>query len=141
MGFSLVALGYYFWMLDHKMDTSNITWLPLCSIVFFIVGFSLGIGPIPWLVSSELLDPEIKSFGVTLTAATNLGGVTLVTFFFEPLVDLISAAYTFWVFSGVCVIGTIFILAVVPETKGKSVQEMQLLMAGKKLSTINHQLS
>lgn len=131
MGFSLVALGFYFWMLDHKMDTTNLTWLPLSSIVLFMVGFSLGIGPIPWLISVEILDPEIKSFGATLAAVTNFGGVTLVTFFFEPLVELISAAYTFWVFAGVCLLGTIFILAIVPETKGKSVQEMQLLMAGK----------
>lgn len=141
MGLSLLALGSYFWMLDHNMNTSNFTWLPLCSIVFFIIGFSLGMGPIPWLISVELLDPEIKSFGATLTAATNLACVTLVTFFFEPLVDLISTAYTFWLFAGVCLIGTIFILAVVPETKGKSVTEMQFIMAGKILNSLNSHLS
>lgn len=140
MGFSLLALGFYFWMLDNNMNTDAFTWLPLCSIVFFIVSYAWGMGPIPWLISGELLDPEVKSLGATVTATSNLITLTLITFFFNSMIDVFSAAYTFWIFAAVCLVGTIFIIIVVPETRGKSVQEVQLILAGKNSNSLNREL-
>lgn len=132
-GLCLAALGYYFWLLEHKIDTAQVSWLPLCSLVFFIMGFSLGLGPIPWMMCVEVLDPEIKSFGATLSATTCLVGVTLVTYFFQQLKEMITTAGTFWLYAAICVLSMAFVLLVVPETKGKSTQEVQNMLAGKKL--------
>lgn len=52
---TLMALGTFFYMKESGQDVSNIGWLPLASFVIFVVGFSLGFGPIPWLMMGEIL--------------------------------------------------------------------------------------
>lgn len=48
MGLCLIVLGVFFFMKDNGKDVSNLTILPLGSVVLFIICFSLGFGPIPW---------------------------------------------------------------------------------------------
>lgn len=136
-GLCMVALGYYFWMLENKMDISDISWVPLCFLGIYIIGFSLGLGPISWLTTVEVLDPEIKSFGATLSAATNLIFHTLVTFFFRPMTELINTSHTFWLFAIFCGLSILFVWMILPETKGKSIQEVQIMLAKRKIKLVN----
>lgn len=50
MGLCLVMLGVYFQLKEGGSDVENISFLPLGSVVLFIVSFSLGLGPLPWLL-------------------------------------------------------------------------------------------
>lgn len=136
MGVCLLALGFYFWMQEHNTDVSNMGWLPLMSVICLIIGFSLGLGPLPWMMSGEVLAPEVKSFGTGASVTTNWVCVALVTFFFKPFLGLIGKAFTFWIFGAVCALSTFFILVVLPETKGKSIQEVQNILAGRKHSQV-----
>lgn len=137
MAISLIGLGYYFWLKSHG-NAGDLGWLPLISLVAFIIVFSLGLGPIPWMMSNEVMGPEIKSFGCSATVAMNWICVSLVTFYFQPLQDVLGAATTFWIFSAICVAGVIFVLLVLPETKGKSIQEIQNELAGiKNINNVN----
>lgn len=129
MGIMLAIFGYYFKIKD---DNPQLNWLPLVCLIVFITVFSLGLGPLPWMMSGEVLAPEIKSFGSGVAVATNWICVSLVTFFFEPLKDGIGAHYTFWLFSVIVFIAAVFILLIVPETKGKSIQQIQNELAGNK---------
>lgn len=129
MGISLVGLGYYFWLLDHDGNTSNLDWLPLTSLVAYIITFSLGLGPLPWMMAGDLFTPEMQSIGSTVTATTNLFCLTLVTLFFQTLMVLLTAAGTFWLFAIVCGIATVFTLIVIPETKGKTAEQVQNILA------------
>lgn len=52
---TLATLGAFFYLKSSGQDVSNIGWLPLASFVIFVVGFSLGFGPIPWLMMGEIL--------------------------------------------------------------------------------------
>lgn len=52
---TLATLGAFFYLKSSGHDVSNIGWLPLASFVIFVVGFSLGFGPIPWLMMGEIL--------------------------------------------------------------------------------------
>ena len=131
----LVALGYFFSVQESKADISNIKWLPLVSVVGFIVVFSLGFGPLPWMMTGELLSPQIKGFASGIAVASNWVSVSVVTFSFQPLLELISSAYTFWMFAIITAIASAFIILVVPETKGKSMQQIQNELAGNKLSS------
>ncbi len=130
----LAFLGYYFLVADgdDKAAAKSISWLPLVSVVLLIILFSIGLGPLPWMMSGEVLAPEIKSFGTAAAVVANWTCVALVTFFFQPLMSLISTAYTFWLFSAWCAFATVFILICVPETKGKSIDEVQNILAGRK---------
>lgn len=132
MGVTLAVFGYYFKLKENNTDVSNISWLPLVCLVVFIIVFSLGLGPLPWMMSGEILAPEIKSFGSGAAVSTNWICVSIVTFFFKPLLDAIGSSSTFWMFAVVCFIAAAFVLLVIPETKGKSIQEIQNELAGKK---------
>jgi MFS family permease len=70
MIFSLYGLGLYFWMLEHNpAEAGHLGFLPLSCLCLFIAAFSLGFGPIPWLMMSELFSPEVK--GVTSSISGN----------------------------------------------------------------------
>ena len=56
----MAGLGTYFYLEDNGMDTSSVTWLPLASMATFIVGYSPGLGPLPWLIYSEIQPRKTK---------------------------------------------------------------------------------
>ena len=63
-----VALGTYFWLSIHNPATAKtIEFLPLLSLCVFITFFSVGFGPVPWLMMGELFSPEAKGKCGTIT--------------------------------------------------------------------------
>lgn len=60
MGLCLVMLGVYFMLKEGGSDVANISFLPLMSVVLFIVSFSLGLGPLPWLLMGEIFKKDLK---------------------------------------------------------------------------------
>ena len=61
MIFASYWLGVYFWFLKYDINyASKIHFLPLSSLCLFIIAFSIGYGPIPLLIMSELFPPEAK---------------------------------------------------------------------------------
>ena len=67
---SLYGLGLYFWFLKDRGEdfAAQISFLPLGSVCLFIFAFSIGFGPIPWLMMSELFSPEAKGAASSLTS-------------------------------------------------------------------------
>lgn len=133
MGFCLFALGIYFCLKDrYSYDVSSIGWLPLLSMVLFIVSFSLGYGPIPWMMMGELLAPEVKSKATSFVVLFNWISVFIVTKSFPFMQSGLGNDYTFWIFGIIMAIGTICGLKIIFETKGKSNAQIQLMLAGEK---------
>ncbi|CAK1586495.1 unnamed protein product [Parnassius mnemosyne] len=135
------ALGVYFFMQEvHGADSSiveAISWLPLLSLSLFIVAFSLGFGPIPWMMAGELCLIDIKAF-VSSTAGTfNWLLSFTVTSTFNSLNKAIGQGQVFWMFAGIMVLGFIFIFFIVPETKGKSVDEIQIVLGAEPQTQTN----
>ena len=68
---SLYGLGLYFWIQKNHPDLANgIGFLPLSSLCLYIFAFSIGFGPIPWLMMSEIFSPEVK--GITSSISGKL---------------------------------------------------------------------
>lgn len=126
------ALGVYFFLQDqHGVDSSiveSISWLPLVSLSLFIVAFSLGFGPIPWMMAGELCLIDIKAFVGSTAGTLNWLLSFTVTSTFNSLNTAIGQGQVFWMFAGIMLIGFVFIFFVVPETKGKSVDEIQIML-------------
>ena len=60
----MAGLGAYFYLDENDPQVAgSISWLPLVSMIVFITGFAIGLGPIPWLMTSEILPRRIKGNG------------------------------------------------------------------------------
>nr|CAD7427427.1 unnamed protein product [Timema monikensis] len=124
------VLGVFFYLKHNGNDVSNIGWLPLVSVCLFIVMFSFGFGPIPWLMVGELFPNQIKGTASSIACLLNWFLSFLVTKFFSDMVTAFGIYTTFWIFSAISCLGTIFVFFIVPETKGKSLEEIQKELGG-----------
>merc|ERR1712048_370839 len=107
MTIACFVLAYYFAADIHGMWAPS--WLALLGICVYIVGFSLGMGPIPWLILGEIFPIEIRSSAASLAVVTGWSFAFLVTLFFKPMVELISKQVTFTLFGLVCCTCFIFV--------------------------------
>lgn len=131
-----ILLGVYFVMqTNDRTSVDNLGWLPIVALSVFIIMFSLGFGPIPWMMAGELFSPDIKGVAASIAGATNWILAFIVTKFFGNIQDAIGKGETFFLFAGMSVIGIIFVFFAVPETKGKSLSEIQIMLAGNSNST------
>lgn len=133
MAISSTLLGVYFTLKDrHVIDghaINGIGYLPLASVCLYIVVFSLGFGPIPWMISSEIHVTEIKGIASSIAGSLNWFLAFIVTKFYLDLQSAIGADITFYAFATISLISAIFVYFVVPETKGKTIDEIQDLLA------------
>ncbi|KAF2892677.1 hypothetical protein ILUMI_13494, partial [Ignelater luminosus] len=136
MAVGLVILGVFFtlnerWLVPpHTLLTLG--FMPLLGLSLFIIVFSLGYGPIPWMISSELFPPEIKSVASAAAGTFNWFIAFLITNFYFDLKQAIGGDVTFYIFAAVCIVGTVFVFIVVPETKGKSLDQIQRELNGER---------
>ncbi|CAG7831041.1 unnamed protein product [Allacma fusca] len=125
MTISLIILGIFFLKKSDPDLGESIGWLPLACLISFIVAFSIGFGPIAWLMQGEILPPNVKGMASALATAFNWLNTFVVTKVFENIKSSIGTEWCFWVFGIAAGLGTIFVYFVVPETKGKSLDEIQ----------------
>ncbi|XP_022827727.1 facilitated trehalose transporter Tret1-like [Spodoptera litura] len=131
MGLCLVILGIYFKMQKDGYNVGSFGWIPLVCLILFIVSFSMGFGPIPWMMMAELFPVEYRGTATGITVITNWMLVFVVTLCF-PIMQVAIGIYScFWFFAGFMVLGTIFVFFLIPETKGKTVSQIQAILAGK----------
>uniref|UniRef100_A0A2H8TYL1 Facilitated trehalose transporter Tret1 n=1 Tax=Melanaphis sacchari TaxID=742174 RepID=A0A2H8TYL1_9HEMI len=139
MGICTLLIGGFFLMKANEQDVSSIGFIPLVSMCVFIILFSLGFGPIPWMLIGEIFPAQIKGTACSVACMANWFFAFIVTKFFSSLVSAIHIYNTFWLFTFFCVLGTFFVIFVVPETKGKTMDEIQeILGAGNDLTPPTH---
>jgi len=131
MALSLAAMGTYFTIKNAGGDVSSITWLPLVSLIVFIAFFSVGFGPIPWLMMGEIFSADVKELASTVAAMSNWLLSFVVTLVYKPLVSAIGDAGVYWMYTGFCGASFLFCLLVVKETKGKTSREIAAMFGAK----------
>ncbi|XP_075903182.1 solute carrier family 2, facilitated glucose transporter member 8 [Nelusetta ayraudi] len=135
MALSTTAFGIYFYMTAHHNPASgepqtNLAWLALASTGVFITGFALGWGPIPWLVMSEIFPVKVRGFASAVCVLTNWSMAFLITKTFQNMMVSLTSAGTFWLFSFMCFINVVFTMIFVPETKGKTLEQIEATFRG-----------
>ncbi|XP_048516312.1 facilitated trehalose transporter Tret1-like [Athalia rosae] len=125
MAMCLAILGYYFKLKNSGTDVSGVGWIPLVSLTVYNVVFSIGYGSIPWTMISELFPPETKGVASSISLAVNWALVFAVTKLFPTMIQHLGESVTFWIFAALMILATLFSLLVVPETKGKSLDQIQ----------------
>ncbi|XP_059490974.1 uncharacterized protein LOC132205733 [Neocloeon triangulifer] len=121
MGIFIIILGFYFFFKEDLVDQD---WLPVTTLVLYIIFFSFGAGPVVWVVAAEIFAPQVKGPASALGATSNWTLAFLVTLFYADLVAAVQNYTTFWIFGVCCFLGAAFILFFLPETKGKTNQQI-----------------
>ncbi|CAL9772614.1 unnamed protein product, partial [Musa acuminata subsp. burmannicoides] len=99
--------------------------LSVCGNVAF---FSVGIGPICWVLSSEIFPQRLRAQAVALGTVGNRVSSGLIAMSFLSMCRAITVAGTFFIFSAISAMSVIFINMYVPETKGKSLEQIEMLI-------------
>jgi SP family xylose:H+ symportor-like MFS transporter len=95
--------------------------LTLCAIGCY--GMSLA--PITWVLISEIFPNRIRGAAISVAVSALWIACFILTFTFPTLNKTIGPANTFWVFAAICIAGFLFILFCVPETKGKTLEQIE----------------
>jgi len=133
MGLSLVVMGSCFYRLAHvTIDStsganqpSNAAIVLLVAMVVFIGSFAFSLGPVVWTVINEIYPSTVRGRGVAIATAANWGAAWLVTQFFLSLTEWIGEVGTFYLFAGMCAVSFVFVWFLLPETKGKTLAQIQ----------------
>ena len=118
-----VALGMVGWMFHTQQNGFT---LLLC-VMLFIAAFAMAMGPIPWILCSEIFPGKVRGRAMSVATFTIWVSCFLVAQTFPMLNDnpMIGPAVTFWIYGGVSLFSFAFVLAMLPETKGRSLEELE----------------
>jgi sugar porter (SP) family MFS transporter len=133
MALSLTAVGVGFHLLDGqsgaKGGESATSILTLAGLVVFIASFACSLGPVVWTVINEIFPSRVRGRAVAVATAANWGSAWLVSQFFLTLTEAIGQSGTFLLFAAFSAIAFVWVTRKVPETKGRTLEEIEALWA------------
>ncbi|XP_076915907.1 sugar transporter ERD6-like 6 [Bidens hawaiensis] len=128
MTISLVVVAASFFIKSFVEENSSLYSamgiLSVVGVVGMVIGFSLGMGPIPWVIMSEILPVNIKGLAGSIATLANWFIAWLITMT-APLLLAWSGGGTFTLYMLMCASTVVFATILVPETKGKTLEEIQ----------------
>jgi len=127
MAFSCFVLGicYKITALLQPVDF-GLGWLSLLCLIVYMMGFSLGWGPVPIVLMSEIFPARARGASTAITTITNWFFGFLCTVSFASLQAMFGMYGVFWLFAVCCFVGVIWVVRYVPETKGMSLEDIEL---------------
>ncbi|KAG0475865.1 hypothetical protein HPP92_012310 [Vanilla planifolia] len=125
LGCLLAAIALFLEGQGQKAGWTSI--LTLCGILVYCGSFGIGMGAIPWIIMSEIFPINVKGMAGSLVTLMNWFGAWTLSFSFNFLMSW-SSWGTFAIFTVVCAANVIFVIFLVPETKGRTLEEIQASM-------------
>ncbi|XP_072383998.1 facilitated trehalose transporter Tret1-like [Diabrotica undecimpunctata] len=126
---SILAFFFYLKNVQHA-DVSTLGWLPILSIVVYIITYCLGFGALPFAVMGEIFPENIKSLASSVTSSFCWILGFVISNYFGAVTKLIGQSGSFGFFGFCCVMAALYVFKFVPETTGKNVNEIQCLLDG-----------
>lgn len=118
----LIVLGT---VLQFYDDSSMSGLLALISLVIYIASFAIGLGPIAWLINSEIYPLKVRGVAVSCATLINWAANFVVAMTFLTLLDTLGDALTFWLYAALSVVCIFFVHYKIPETKDKTLEEIE----------------
>ena len=122
MALSLFVLGLAFAL---PQASGNLGWIAVGSLMIYVGSFAIGLGPVFWLVLSEIYPLHIRGRAMSIGTAVNWSVNLIVALTFLTLTQVLGNAATFWLYGIVSVGAWLFAFFLVPETKGKTLEEIE----------------
>ncbi|GJN11213.1 hypothetical protein PR202_ga29387 [Eleusine coracana subsp. coracana] len=123
---SLVCLGMGLTVVGHSPDV-KVPWaigVAIASTMSYVAFFSIGLGPITWVYSSEIFPLHVRALGCALGVATNRVTSGVVSMTFISLSKAITIGGGFFLYGGMAMLAFIFFFFYLPETRGRTLEGM-----------------
>ncbi|KAL7141755.1 hypothetical protein ABFS83_08G074900 [Erythranthe nasuta] len=127
---TLAGLGTCLTVVEHS--EKKLLWALVLSLIFvysFIMFFNVGLCPVCWVYSSEIFPMRLRAAGASVAVAVNRLMNATVSMSFLSLSSAITIGGAFYLFAGVAVVAWFFVFFCLPETKGRSLEEMEELFS------------
>jgi SP family arabinose:H+ symporter-like MFS transporter len=125
---SMLLLAYSFGAAEVGVDgelTNMNPGLILFGILSFVAGFGISLGPVMWVLFSELFPNRIRGIAISFCGLINSSVSFIVQLVFPWELENLGPSATFLIYGSFAIVGLIFVLRVLPETKGRSLEELQ----------------
>lgn len=129
----MLMVGVFFLMQYENYDVSNLSWMPLLGLTVYLFMNAFGFLNLFYIFQCELFMSDVKSQAVTLSKITITFFMFIALVRFQYLIDNLGLHVIFFLFGIISAVGTYLIFIITPETQGKSVEEIQLLLKKKKM--------
>ena len=136
VGFSLILLGFAFFRQQSQP-------LALTGMIAYLIAFGVGMSPMPWLINAEIYPIHIRSTAISISTGVNWVSNLIVSSTFITLATATSTDRTnpkkhpdmaFWIYGIISFLGLLWVYRSLPETKGKSLEEIGMLFRGRSTS-------
>jgi sugar porter (SP) family MFS transporter len=115
----MLGLCYYY----------HVTGFPVLLLVLAAIGcYAMSLAPVTWVVISEIFPNRIRGAAMSVAVMALWTACFILTYTFPILNRILGASGTFWLYGAICVLGGCFIAARLPETKGKTLEEIEKTM-------------
>jgi sugar porter (SP) family MFS transporter len=119
---SLAVLGLAFRI---SLQAGALAPIAVITLMAYVAFFAISLGPIFWLLIAEIYPLKIRGLAEGTASATNWAANFLVSLTFLTLVELLGPSWTFWLYGLLAVAAWIFSYRLVPETKGRTLEEIE----------------
>ncbi|KAF7810903.1 polyol transporter 5-like [Senna tora] len=126
MIFSLLTLALSLTIIDHSK--TKLMWavgLSIATVLSYVATFSIGAGPITWVYSSEIFPLKLRAQGAAMGVVVNRVTSGVISMTFLSLQKAITIGGAFFLFGSIATVGWIFFYVMLPETQGKTLEEME----------------
>lgn len=121
-----INLGILAWVFDsNTLNSTSAQYTAIISMIVYIIGFAISLGPIAWLLIAEVFPLRIRGAGASIATCANWSFNWLVAILFLQLIDLFGTSTTFLIYCIISLLSLIFVYAVVPETKGVALEQIE----------------
>jgi sugar porter (SP) family MFS transporter len=122
MTLSLVVLGLAF---SLPQLSGSLGWIAVASLMVYVGSFAVGLGPVFWLVLSEIYPLRIRGRAMSVGTVANWSANLIVALSFLTLTQVMGKAATFWLYGLISIGAWLFAFFLVPETKGKTLEQIE----------------
>jgi MFS family permease len=129
------GLGVTFLTLGFGYHTGTLG-LPMLALVLVAIAlFACSLGPVTWVYLSEIFPNRVRGAAMALSVFALWAGCFSLNYSFPFLKKYVGPSGSFWVYAGVCAAGFVFMLLRLPETKNKTLEEIEAELAGRRPTT------
>ena len=127
MGLAGMILSLGSMGLAFRLPTSSgiVSWIAMGSLMVYVGSFAIGLGPFFWLLIAEIYPLKIRGLAMSTASMANWGANLLVALTFLTLIRFLGRSETFWLYGIVGIGGWLFAFFLIPETKGRTLEEIE----------------